>query len=278
MCKKKNFVKAIVLLLSFVLVAVAFSSCEIEKFALIEKGLSNNESALTFVCFSAGNKELSWSEVVDAVDTEECIWYYTAEKVDNGKKIGETTEQVKVGSNGKLSEENGPFSLGYWTFTLYGYTDDKLAYVGEIEKVELTKQNDMLIQYLPFEFEEQVDENATGTIIVSGDICYYSCDREFAADTVALKNIENGTEEVFALEKGTDLVIDNLSAGLYIVAVQDRGIEGGTEFTYAEGKLALNVKPNSTITVTGTIEELLGYVKFEVTVNEDAFETEYSEV
>ena len=245
------------------LAALLFASCAVENNAFEDAGL-------TLVCFSVENRSLSWSETIETTDYNDCIWYYTAEKLDNGDKIGETEEQIKVGSTGKLGEEIGPFSLGYWSFKLYGYSgaDNEsglLEYVSTIEEVELTKTEKTLVQYLPLEFEAEKTES-TGTIIVSGDIYYTSCERKFYPNTVIFKNTATGIETMYTLEHGKDLTLDNLSAGLYILKVQHRGVESGTEFTYAEGKLALSVKENGTITVGGTIDELLGYVIFNVTV------------
>ncbi len=282
---KINIRIALFLFCTALVLAVLCVSCEASNSALSEaeaRGektvVDNNESALTYIRFSGGKedeKNLSWSETFEEEEKdnlENYVWYYTAEKVDSStEKVGETTEQTKVGSTGSLSEEIGPFSLGYWTFTLYGYSEDRvLTYIGTIEKVALTKQKDTLIQFLPLELESQIrEEDPTGIIIVSSDITYYSSEKTFYADTVVLKDTANGTEEVFSLERGKDLVLDNLPVGLYILAVQDRGVEQGTEFTYAEGKLALRVKETGVIRVTGTIDELLGYVQFIVTVKED---------
>ncbi len=244
------------------LTAILLASCAVENKAL-------EDDSLTLVCFSVEDRSLSWSETVETTDYNDCVWYYTAEKHDNGDKVGETEEQIKVGNTGDLTEEIGPFSLGTWTFKLYGYSgaDNEsgvLEYVGTLEEVELTKTEKTLVQYLLLEFEATTEP--TGTIIVSGDIYYTSCERKFYPNTVILKSTATGTEDLFVLEHSKALTLDNLSAGLYILTVQHRGVESGTEFTYAEGKLALNIKENSTITVGGTIEELLAYVTFNVTV------------
>lgn len=246
----------------FSLATLLLASCAVENKAF-------EDDSLTLVCFSVEDRSLTWSETVETTDYNDFVWYYTAEKLDDGDKVGETEEQIKVGSTGKLTEEIGPFSLGTWSFKLYGYSgaDNEsgvLEYIGTLEEVELTKTENSLVQYLLLEFEATTE--STGTIIVSGDIYYTSCDKEFYPNTVVLKNTATGTEDLFAFEHGKALTLDNLSTGLYILKVQHRGVESGTEFTYAEGKLALNVKEDSTITVGGTIEELLGYVTFDVTV------------
>ncbi len=252
-------------LLAVLLVTSLFVACKVE--------MDEPESGTVTLRFRTDDESRSLTASRTALDTSKYDWYYEAKKSDASNSsnptpaTGTTTGKTKVGSNGDLSNAVGPFSLGEWDFTLYGYvesstdlTDKNLVYKGSVTEYKLEKISGEDVGTIDITVEPQKTDNATGTIVVSKDVKLTANGQEYPATTVQItgSNVTyTGTETSFAAERA-DLEFGNLSVGSYNVVVSYKDSTN----IYATNTIVVNVWNNLTTTVTGTLDEVTDYRKF----------------
>lgn len=116
-------------------------------------------------------------------DADAYVWKYTAVKADEGFSTGQTTEAKNVantdGGTG-LNYSVGPFSLGYWDFTLYAYDNEALVFNGSANGVKITKDNTTVNVVV----EAQKTAGGRGDLILPATAGFLIGERSFSADDV----------------------------------------------------------------------------------------------
>ena len=71
----------------------------------------------------------------ETFDESSYVWYYTAVKANSSSpSYGTVSALTIIGESGNIDEEVGPFSQGYWVFSLYGFNTST-------SENEITKEN-----------------------------------------------------------------------------------------------------------------------------------------
>lgn len=249
--------KASYILLAMMLIIAVFVSCKAE--------VIDDSDLLVNVTFSSddNSKGLTWSR---DFAPESYYWSYDASKADNGPRTGTATKAKVGGDEGKgLIHDVGPFSVGTWDFTLYGYTDadrTKLVYEGHAQ-ASLAKGSSNPVKVNVSSKDEQA-----GTILVSKDIrltdgtnttytpTHFSIknakDSSFAVDTSnnSLQNLEFSTAEDRSY---------TVKSGSYVVTIEMK--EGST--VYSSSQIYINVYDYQTTVVGGSLDDVKVSTKFE---------------
>lgn len=275
-----------ILLLALVLVTVFAVSCNPQ--------LEDTDAVASISFEEVASKALNATTTTYSdSESSNYVWYYTATKADTGNtiKYGATGDTItRVGSGGKLSEAVGPFSLGYWTFTLYGYSTEKITNVGGTATTNSTeytfkgsttvlveKQKAGKDQTVQVVIKASQTEQGKGTLVIDKTIALAD-----KAGTVYKKDNNNLTLTSFSYQKkdgdsttvniGTttqdsQFTISNLASGEYTVTVEYAATETvGAEtapITYASNTITVNVYDGLTTTVSGTLDEYTQTVVFE---------------
>ena len=117
--------------LSMILIALIMTTL----FVSCDNNLSKDAGTASVRFATAENVARGLNKVNPELNPADLYWRYEAVKKDDvGLSTGATSEKELIGNDGKLSNQVGPFSLGDWEFTLYGYVDKdatKLAYTGK---------------------------------------------------------------------------------------------------------------------------------------------------
>ena len=231
--------------------------------------------------------------------SDDYVWYYTAEKVDSNSPSYGTTESGKmvlVGENGNLDEEVGPFSLGYWNFTLYGFKKAEDSTLDKTKNISTTSYtfkgsaNNALIvkQSTPQRVSVIISTAQTaegkGTLVVDGDINlvdrngngYTSSDgNKLVVTSVTYRRIDTSGNDTVTMKKDStsDDWTASLSSGTYEVVLTysaDESVttDNGTStenVVYAKSTIIVNIYDDLTTEVTGTLDEMTQTVIFNVT-------------
>lgn len=268
--------KASYILLAMMLIIAVFVSCKAE--------VIDDSDYLVNVMFSSENnsKGLTWSR---DFDPENYYWSYDALKADKGPRTG-TAEKAKVGGDegkGGLLHDVGPFSVGTWNFTLYGYTGadrTKLVYEGHAQAfLEKGSSNPVKVHV------SSKDEQA-GTILVSKDISLTDgTNATYAPTHFSIKNakdsspavdINNSSLQNLKFNTTGDLSY-TVKSGSYVVTIEMK--EGST--VYSSSQIYINVYDYQTTVVGGSLDDVKVSTRFEAsdgtivgTSNETAINTE----
>lgn len=97
----------------------------------------NANDAKAYVSFQEGSLAKALSTDVSVPAASDLYWSYDAAKTDGGNSYGAATGKA-LSENPGFSASAGPFSIGSWSFTLYGYADSArtvLVYEGSATAV-----------------------------------------------------------------------------------------------------------------------------------------------
>ncbi len=247
------------ILLAAMLVAALAVSCTAEVI---------DDSLVAMVRFTenSGARALEVSREDISVGT--LYWKYDAVKVSGPASGAVTGKYLGQG----LSNEAGPFSLGDWNFTLYGYKDKEcktLMYKGTgTGTVEKDKTNTIRISVEP-----QMSQNGKGSLHISKSIqltkdgvVVKGSDGEatYKATHVVVTRLSNG-EEVVTGDTG-DYWTADVTSGSYKVVVSF--VDAATEITHAENTVYVNVFDGLTTVISGTLDEVTSSISFDADVKE----------
>lgn len=251
--------KASYILLAMMLIIAVFVSCKAE--------VIDDSDYLINVMFSSENnsKGLTWSR---DFAPENYYWSYDASKADNGPRTGTAKKANVGGENGQgLKHDVGPFSIGTWDFTLYGYRDGgrtELVYEGHAQAV-LAKGSSNPVKVNVSSKDEQ-----TGTILVSKDIrltdgtnasydpTHFSIknakDSSPAMDTnnSSLQNLDFSTTEDMSY---------TVKSGSYVVTIEMRNEDDSV--VYSSTQIYINVYDYQTTRIGGSLDDVKVSTKFE---------------
>lgn len=247
------------ILLAAMLVAALAVSCTAEVI---------DDSLVAMVRFTenSGARALEVSREDISVGT--LYWKYDAVKVSGPASGAVTGKYLGQG----LSNEAGPFSLGDWNFTLYGYKDKEcktLMYKGTgTGTVEKDKTNTIRISVEP-----QMSQNGKGSLHISKSIqltkdgvVVKGSDGEatYKATHVVVTRLSDG-EEVVTGDTG-DYWTADVTSGSYKVVVSF--VDAATEITHAENTVYVNVFDGLTTVISGTLDEVTSSISFDADVKE----------
>lgn len=267
--------KASYILLAMMLIIAVFVSCKAE--------VIDDSDYLVNVMFSSENnsKGLTWSR---DFAPENYYWSYDASKADNGPRTGTATKAKVGGENGQgLKHDVGPFSIGTWDFTLYGYRDpgrNELVYEGAVQ-TPLAKDNNSSVKV----HVSSKDEKA-GTIRVSKDIRLTDgTNTTYAPTHFSIKNAKDSSPAVDINNSSlqnlkfntTEDMSYTVESGSYVVTIEMK--EGST--VYSSSQIYINVYDYQTTVVGGSLDDVKVSTRFEAsdgtivgTSNETAINTE----
>ena len=271
--------KASYILLAMMLIIAVFVSCKAE--------VIDDSDLLVNVTFSSddNSKGLTWSR---DFAPESYYWSYDASKADNGPRTGTATKAKVGGDEGKgLIHDVGPFSVGTWDFTLYGYTDadrTKLVYEGHAQ-ASLAKGSSNPVKVNVSSKDEQA-----GTILVSKDIRLTDGTNATYAPTHF--SIKNAKDSSFAEDTSNNSLQDldfnttedmsyTVKSGSYVVTIEMRNDDDSV--VYSSTQIYINVYDYQTTVVGGSLDDVKVSTKFEAsdgtivgTSSETAIKTEGS--
>ena len=250
--------KASYILLAMMLIASLFVSCKAE--------VIDDSDLLVDVMFSSENnsKGLTWSR---DFDPEFYYWSYDATKADDGPRTGTATKAKIEGENDKdgLDHVVGPFSVGTWNFTLYGYTNaarTELVYEGHAQAF-LAKGSSNPVKVNVSSKDEQ-----TGTILVSKDIRLTDgTNTTYDPTHFSIKNAKDSSPAVDTSNKSlqnlvfstTEDMSYTVKSGSYVVTIEMK--EGST--VYSSSQIYINVYDYQTTVVGGSLDDVKVSTRFE---------------
>lgn len=253
--------KASYILLAMMLIIAVFVSCKAE--------VIDDSDYLVNVMFSSENnsKGLTWSR---DFAPENYYWSYDASKADNGPRTGTATKAKVGGDEGKggLLHDVGPFSVGTWNFTLYGYTGadrTKLVYEGHAQAfLEKGSSNPVKVHV------SSKDEQA-GTILVSKDIrltdgtntTYVPTHVTImnAKDSSIAKDIINGNSlENIQFDTSNEMSYE-VESGSYVVTIELRNEDGSV--VYSSTQIYINVYDYQSTRIGGSLDDVKVSTRFE---------------
>lgn len=269
--------KASYILLAMMLIIAVFVSCKAE--------VIDDSDLLVNVTFSSddNSKGLTWSR---DFAPESYYWSYDASKADNGPRTGTATKAKVGGDEGKgLIHDVGPFSVGTWDFTLYGYTDadrTKLVYEGHAQ-ASLAKGSSNPVKVNVSSKDEQA-----GTILVSKDIRLTDgTNTTYTPTHFSIKNakdsspaVDTNSKELKDLEfSTTEDMPCTVKSGSYVVTIEMRNEDGSV--VYSSTQIYINVYDYQTTRIGGSLDDVKVSTRFEAsdgtivgTSNETAINTE----
>lgn len=252
--------KASYILLAMMLIIAVFVSCKAE--------VIDDSDLLVNVTFSSddNSKGLTWSR---DFAPENYYWSYDASKADNGPRTGTATKAKVGGDEGKgLNHDVGPFSVGTWNFTLYGYTGTdrkKLVYEGHAQ-ASLAKGSSNPVKVNVSSKEEQA-----GTILVSKDIrltdgtntTYVPTHVTImnAKDSSIAKDIINGNSlENIQFDTSNEMSYE-VESGSYVVTIELRNEDGSV--VYSSTQIYINVYDYQSTRIGGSLDDVKVATRFE---------------
>lgn len=252
--------KASCILLAMMLIIAVFVSCKAE--------VIDDSDFLVNVMFSSENnsKGLTWSR---DFAPENYYWSYDASKADNGPRTGTATKAKVGGDEGKggLSHDVGPFSVGTWNFTLYGYTNaarTELVYEGHAQAF-LAKGSSNPVKVNVSSKDEQ-----TGTILVSKDIKLTDgTNTTYAPTHFSIKNakdssfaVDTNGKELKDLEFNTTGDMSyKVQSGSYVVTIEMRNEDGSV--VYSSTQIYINVYDYQSTRIGGSLDDVKVATGFE---------------
>ena len=261
--------KLTVLLLSVMVIMALFVSCTVE----VNEDTGDTVTLRFTTDEAEGMRSLSASKTT--FDDAQYVWYYTATKsVQGTPSSGTKTTETLVGENGELASVVGPFSLGRWNFTIYGYTDTvqkkgQLAYKGFVNNEEINNSTSSV----SITVEPVKTADGTGILVITNTIKFTVGDDDFTANKCKVTSVvSGGTSDADYVDIGNGRLIEDLPSGVYKVEVAYKNSEGDdadTVYTYATNYIYVNVWNGLTTTVSGDLDEAKAYGNFEVKASTD---------
>lgn len=249
------------ILLAAMLVAALAVSCTAEVI---------DDSLVAMVRFTenSGARALEVSREDISVGT--LYWKYDAVKV-SGLASGAVTGKY-LGQG--LSNEAGPFSLGDWNFTLYGYKDKEcktLMYKGTgTGTVEKGKTNAIRISVEP-----QMTQEGTGSLHISKSIQLTKDgvvvkgsdgSTTYTATSVVVTRLSDGSEVNVNADDSYFWKADGITSGSYKVVVAF--VDNSTGIIHAENTAYVNVFDGLTTVIKGTLDEVTSSISFDANFTE----------
>lgn len=266
--------KLSIILISLLLMTALFVSCQVE--------VNEPQDKTVTLRFRTDDNSRTLTATRDSLDTSKYVWYYTAVKADETGSdadgysnptpaSGTHRTEVKVGKNGKLTEEIAdPLSLGKWKFTLAAYSDDKgqksgvLIYKSEVTTCDIDENTDTIdITVTP-----QTGNN--GILRVSKGINFEANGTTYTATNVTVTNMSDGTSCSTLGDSDSGYEADyetyRLTAGhSYKVTVSYEK----DNITYATNTIIVNVWNGLTTTINGTLDEITVSPTFKAVEDEE---------
>jgi len=251
--------KASYILLAMVLIAALFVSCKAE--------VIDDSDLLVNVTFSSddNSKGLTWSR---DFDPENYFWSYDAAKADNGPRTGTATKEKVGGDAGiGLKHDVGPFSIGTWSFILYGYKDagrTELVYEGTAQ-ASLTKTNNSSVKVHVSSKAEK-----TGTILISNDIKLTDgTNAEYVPTHVTIRNAKDSSVANDVNNRGlgnipfstSEAMSYEVNSGSYVVTIEMRNEDGSV--VYSSTQIYINVYDYQTTKIGGSLDDVKTSTRFE---------------
>lgn len=249
------------ILLAAMLVAVLAVSCTAEVI---------DDSLVAMVRFTdnVGSRALEVSR--EDVSVGELYWKYDAAKVSGPASGAVTGKYLGQG----LSKEAGPFSLGDWNFTLYGYKDKEcktLMYKGTgTGTVEKGKTNAIRISVEP-----QMTQEGTGSLHISKSIQLTKDgvvvkgsdgSTTYTATSVVVTRLSDGSEVNVNADDSYFWKADGITSGSYKVVVAF--VDDSTGIIHAENTAYVNVFDGLTTVIKGTLDEVTSSISFDANFTE----------
>ena len=249
------------ILLAAMLVAVLAVSCTAEVI---------DDSLVAMVRFTdnVGSRALEVSR--EDVSVGELYWKYDAAKVSGPASGAVTGKYLGQG----LSKEAGPFSLGDWNFTLYGYKDKEyktLMYKGTgTGTVEKGKTNAIRISVEP-----QMTQEGTGSLHISKSIQLTKDgvvvkgsdgSTTYTATSVVVTRLSDGSKANVNADDSYFWKADGITSDSYKVVVAF--VDAATGITHAENTVYVNVFDGLTTVISGTLDEVTSSISFDADVKE----------
>lgn len=255
--------RAVGYLLTVVLVVASlFISCS------NDMDVSGGEASVRFVSSDAAQNSRGLNKTNPVFSASDLVWKYEAKKIDDsGLSTGETTEKTLIGTDGKLTNSVGPFSLGEWEFTLYAYTDmthadaNQVAYSGSTHYVIKKSDNSVAVTVEAFMtgangFIKFPSKGEISLVDVSGNPI-----NEFT-ETITITNVKT-SDEIKSLENSEERTIE-VPSGFYKVTVSYSKPTNPT-IVYGENSIYLNVWDYLTTTIGGSLDEITSNTVFDPT-------------
>lgn len=249
------------ILLAAMLVAALAVSCTAEVI---------DDSLVAMVRFTenSGARALEVSREDISVGT--LYWKYDAVKVSGPASGAVTGKYLGQG----LSNEAGPFSLGDWNFTLYGYKDKEcktLMYKGTgTGTVEKGKTNAIRISVEP-----QMTQEGTGSLHISKSIQLTKDgvvvkgsdgSTTYTATSVVVTRLSDGSEVNVNADDSYFWKADGITSGSYKVVVAF--VDNSTGIIHAENTAYVNVFDGLTTVIKGTLDEVTSSISFDANFTE----------
>ncbi len=249
------------ILLAAMLVAALAVSCTAEVI---------DDSLVAMVRFTenSGARALEVSREDISVGT--LYWKYDAVKVSGPASGAVTGKYLGQG----LSNEAGPFSLGNWNFTLYGYKDKEcktLMYKGTgTGTVEKGKTNAIRISVEP-----QMTQEGTGSLHISKSIQLTKDgvvvkgsdgSTTYTATSVVVTRLSDGSEVNVNADDSYFWKADGITSGSYKVVVAF--VDNSTGIIHAENTAYVNVFDGLTTVIKGTLDEVTSSISFDANFTE----------
>lgn len=249
------------ILLAAMLVAALAVSCTAEVI---------DDSLVAMVRFTdnVGSRALEVSR--EDVSVGELYWKYDAAKVSGPASGAVTGKYLGQG----LSKEAGPFSLGDWNFTLYGYKDKEcktLMYKGTgTGTVEKGKTNAIRISVEP-----QMTQEGTGSLHISKSIQLTKDgvvvkgsdgSTTYTATSVVVTRLSDGSKVNVTADDSYFWKADGITSDSYKVVVAF--VDDSTGIIHAENTAYVNVFDGLTTVIKGTLDEVTSSISFDANFTE----------
>ena len=260
--------KLTVLLLSVMVIMALFVSCTVE----VNEDTGDTVTLRFTTDEAEGMRSLTASK--QTFNASLYTWKYTATKCDSASpSTGAQDNEVIVGTNGALTEEVGPFSIGEWNFTLSAYskeTTPPLVYKGTANNVIITNSGNGA-QSVPITVEPVKTSDGKGTLDITNTIQFKVGDTPFTANKCKVTSVVSGGTSDAVYKDIATSDYTNLLSGVYKVEVAYKNSEGDddTDYTYATNYIYVNVWNGLTTTVSGDLDEATKYTQFNATENVD---------
>lgn len=252
--------KLTLILLSVLLVATLFVSCNVET--------NEPENGTVTLRFRTDDEKRSLTASRTSLGASQYTWYYEAKKTDADTTKSPATgtkAKTKVGEDGKLTNEVGPFSLGEWDFTLYAYNvesnteDTALVYKGTVTGYmieEDTKTIDITVE---------PQKGGTGTLVIDKDIKLTDTNNAtFSATSVTISGVDvTGYNNTFTFNSTSGHTLSSLTSGSYKITA----VSVNNGITNAKNTIFVNVWNGLTTTISGTLDEITIKARFNAVTN-----------
>lgn len=244
--------------LSMILIALIMTTL----FVSCDNNLSKDAGTASVRFATAENVARGLNKVNPELNPSDLYWRYEAVKKDDvGLSTGATSKQELIGNDGKLSNPVGPFSLGDWEFTLYGYVDSeatKLAYTGKTTAtIKADKVNNVAVTVKALMTSEGIIEFPTKGVIELKDKNNQSI--QSYKEIIVISNADDGS--VVKTLTDSEVRTVTVASGSYKVTIKYTNSD--ESLVYGENAIYINVWDNLTTKIGGSLDEITGNTTFD---------------